>query len=301
MGSAVYEMGKAAFHLNVGKVLQLLQQRRQSIPRLHTDTVQTGLNFNMYRYRVSLSGCFTLHRPDGGNIEYGEQKVVLHGKGKLHQREGTQHKNILGNANGAVTGVDLELAKLIADEIGVELEIVDMNFDLLIDSLKSGKGDLVAAGMTATAARAEIIDFSTIYISLGLKVVVPANTDIKSFDDIDGKKVAVQESTTADIFAQEHYKNSEILGFKTAIDACNAVKSGNVDCAVVDMLPAEYMTTNSPDIDLMEGLVSAEETAMAVAKGHEDLLAVVNQVLEKAMADGTLDALFNKHMENFAL
>lgn len=205
------------------------------------------------------------------------------------------------DASGAVTGVDLELAKLIADEIGVELEIVDMNFDLLIDSLKSGKGDLVAAGMTATEARAEIIDFSTIYISLGLKVVVPVGTDIKSFDEIDGKKVAVQESTTADIFAQENYKNSEILGFKTAIDACNAVKSGNVDCAVVDMLPAEYMTSNSPEIDLMEGLVSAESTAMAVAKGHEDLLAVVNQVLEKAMSDGTLDEFFNKHMENFTL
>lgn len=205
------------------------------------------------------------------------------------------------DASGAVTGVDLELAKLIADEIGVDLEIVDMNFDLLIDSLKSGKGDLVAAGMTATAARAEIIDFSTIYISLGLKVVVPANSIVNSFDDIDGKKIAVQESTTADIFAQEHYKNAEILGFKTAIDACNAVKSGNVDCAIVDMLPAEYMTSNSPDINLLEGLVSAEETAMAVAKGHEDLLAVVNKVLEKAMTDGTLDELFNKHMENFAL
>ncbi len=205
------------------------------------------------------------------------------------------------DAQGNVVGVDLELAQKVADAIGVEMEIVDMDFDLLIDSLKNGKGDLVAAGMTARPDRAEIIDFSTIYISMGLKVIVPVGTDIKTFDDLDGKKIAVQEATTADIYAQENYKNAEILSFKSAIDAGNAVKSGNADCAIVDMLPAEYMTANSPEIELMDELLSAEDTAMGVAKGHEDLLAVVNEVLEKAMEDGSLEASFDKHMENFEL
>lgn len=205
------------------------------------------------------------------------------------------------DAEGKVAGVDIDSAQKIADKLGVELEMVDMDFDLLIDALKNGKGDLVAAGMTATAARAEIIDFSVIYISMGLKVIVPVGTDIKDFDGLDGKKIAVQEATTAHIYAQEHYKNAELLPFKSAIDAGNAVKSGNADCAIIDMLPAEYMTANSPEIELMEGLLSEEETAMGVAKGQEDFLAVVNEVLEGIMADGSLQASFDKHMQNFSL
>ena len=206
------------------------------------------------------------------------------------------------NSEGKITGVDMDLAQKVADKIGVELEIVDMNFDLLIDALKNGKGDLVASGMTARPDRAEIIDFSTIYISMGLKVIIPVGSEIKTFDDLDGKKIAVQEATTADIYAQENYKNAQLLEFKSAVDASNAVKSGNADCAIVDMLPAEYLTTQSPDaIQLMPDLLSAEDTAMGVAKGHEDFLAVVNEVLETAMKDGFLDDSFNKHMENFSL
>ena len=205
------------------------------------------------------------------------------------------------DADGNVAGVDMDSCQKIADALGVELEIVDMDFELLIDSLKSGKGDLVAAGMTRTDARAEIIDFSIIYISMGLKVVVPAQTDIGTFDDLDGKKIAVQEATTADIYVQENYKNAQIMQFKTAIDAANAVKSGNADCAVIDMLPAEYLTSNSDEINLMEGLLSAEDTAMGVAKGNEDLLAVVNEVLQGIMDDGSLQESFDAHMVNFSL
>ena len=205
------------------------------------------------------------------------------------------------DGEGNVVGVDLDLAHKIADEVGVELEIIDMNFDLLIDSLKNHKGDLVAAGMTRTDARAEVIDFSDIYISMGLKVIVPVGTDIKSFDDLADKKIAVQEATTADIYVQENYPDATPMQFKSAIDAGNAVKSGNADCAVIDMLPAEYMTSNSPEIELMPDLLSAEDTAMGVAKGQEDFLAIVNKVLHEAMDSGFLDESFDKHMQNFSL
>lgn len=205
------------------------------------------------------------------------------------------------DSEGNPVGVDIDSVQYMADKLGVELEIVDMDFDLLIDSLKNGKGDIVAAGMTARADRAEIVDFSVIYISMGLKVIVPANSDIKTFDDLDGKRIAVQEATTADIYAQENYKNAEILAFKSAIDAGNAVKSGNADCAILDLLPAEYMTANSDEIVLMEDLLSAEDTAMAVAKGNSELLNFVNECLNELMESGSLDNSFNAHMENFSL
>ena len=202
--------------------------------------------------------------------------------------------------NGEVVGVDMDLAKLVADELGVELEIVDMNFDLLIGALKSGKGNLVSAGMTATAERAEEIDFTVIYIKMGLKVIIPVGSDITSFDDLADKKIAVQEATTADIYVQQNYTEATPMQFKNPVDAVNAVLSGNADAAIVDLLPAEAMSAaNASELILMEGLLSEEETAMAVAKGQEDFLALVNQVLTKALADGTLDELFASHMAKF--
>ncbi len=205
------------------------------------------------------------------------------------------------SAEGEPVGVDIDLSQAIADKMGVELQVVDMDFDLLIDSLKNGKGDLVAAGMTARPDRAEIIDFSTVYISMGLKVILPAGSEITSFDQLDGKKIAVQEATTADIYAQENYPKAKILSFKSAIDAGNAVKSGNADAAIMDLLPAEYMTANSEEITLMDDLLAAEETAMGVAKGNEDFLALVNETLEELMENGKLQEYFDSHMKNFEL
>ena len=204
--------------------------------------------------------------------------------------------------DGQPAGVDIDLAQKIADEIGVELEVIDMDFDLLIEALMNGKGDLVAAGMTRTDERAESIDFSVIYISMGLKVIVPVDTDIASFDDLADKTIAVQLGTTADIFVEENFPDAEPLAFKSAVEAGNAVANGQADAAIIDLLPAEYIVSqNNEAIKLMDGLISEEETAMGVAKGHEDFLAVVNAVLTEAIESGYMDEIFDQHMQSFTL
>ena len=204
--------------------------------------------------------------------------------------------------DGEPAGVDIDLAQKIADKLGVELEVIDMDFDLLIEALKNGKGDLIAAGMTRTDERAEEIDFSVIYISMGLKAVVPVGTDIVTFDDMADKSIAVQLGTTADIFVEENYPDATPLQFKSAVEAGNAVANGQADCAIIDLLPAEYMVSQNPDaIALMDGLVSAEDTAMGVAKGHEDLLAVVDEVLTECIETGYVDEVFDYHMTSFSL
>ena len=204
--------------------------------------------------------------------------------------------------DGQPAGVDIDLSNKIAEALGVELEIIDMDFDLLIEALKSGKGDLVAAGMTRTDERAKSIDFSMIYISMGLKVMVPIGTDIETFDDLEGKTIAVQLGTTADIFVEENIPTAEPLAFKSAVEAGNAVANGQADAAIIDLLPAEYMASQNTDkVYLMEGLISEEETAMGVAKGQEDFLAVVNEVLADAVESGYLQEIFDQHMASFSL
>ena len=135
--------------------------------------------------------------------------------------------------DGKPAGVDIDLAQLVADELGVELEVLDMDFNLLIESLKSGKGQLIAAGMTATPERAEQIDFSITYTLNGLILLVPKGSDIKTADDLAGKNIAVQESTTAHIYAQEEL-GIEPLAFKNANECATAVMGGKADAAILD-------------------------------------------------------------------
>ena len=202
--------------------------------------------------------------------------------------------------DGKPAGVDIDLAQLVADELGVELEVLDMDFNLLIESLKSGKGQLIAAGMTATSERAEQIDFSITYTLNGLILLVPKGSDIKTADDLAGKNIAVQESTTAHIYAQEEL-GIEPLAFKDANECATAVdgrKSGRGhpgQGACADAGNGEPGNPGTPET--VEQLLTEEEMAMGVAKGNEDLLEVVNSVLQKAMDDGTVESLTDKHLK----
>lgn len=199
--------------------------------------------------------------------------------------------------DGKPAGVDIDLAQLVADELGVELEVLDMDFNLLIESLKSGKGQLIAAGMTATSERAEQIDFSITYTLNGLILLVPKGSDIKTADDLAGKNIAVQESTTAHIYAQEEL-GIEPLAFKNANECATAVMGGKADAAILDKVPAQTLAMANPDaLETVEQLLTEEEMAMGVAKGNEDLLEVVNSVLQKAMDDGTVESLTDKHLK----
>lgn len=201
-----------------------------------------------------------------------------------------------------IQGIDAELAKLIADELGVELEIVDMNFDLLIDAVNSGKGNIVAAGMSITDERKKAVDFSIPYIDTQLVVIVKEGSDIKSFADFDGKKISVQESTTSDLYLSdtEDVAPSEIMRFKSAVEAGNALSVGKSDGVLMDKPTAENVVAANEGMVILTGeTVSEEQYAMAVPKGQEDFLAVVDEVLQKAVDEGQVDEFIAYHMKNY--
>jgi polar amino acid transport system substrate-binding protein len=200
--------------------------------------------------------------------------------------------------SGNPAGVDIDLAQLVADDLGVQLEVLDMNFDLLIDALKSGKGDFIAAGMTATEERATQIDFTDTYVSNGLLMVVPVDSDITTVADLNGKVIAVQTGTTADLYAQDETDAKEVLTFNTPIDAAAAVSSGKADVAIIDNLPAKSIAESSNGkLIVLDEFVTEEPMAMGVAKGQEDLVAEINKVLKQAQADGTIQKLLDEHYE----
>lgn len=201
--------------------------------------------------------------------------------------------------NGEPTGVDVELAQMIADELGVELEILDMDFDLLTDALKSGKGDLVAAGMSIDEERAQQVDFSVPYVDSTIMIVVAEGSEITGPDDLVGKKISVQESTTSDLYVTDNVEAGEILRFKDAVEAGRVVQNGKADVAVIDVMTAKNVVAASNGaLVLLDGALANEQYAMAVAKGDAGLLALVDEVLQKAVDEGKVEELIAFHMEN---
>lgn len=199
---------------------------------------------------------------------------------------------------GQPAGVDIDLSQLVADALGVELKVIDMDFGLLVEALKSGKGDLVAAGMTATPEREMSIDFSLPYVQNSLVLLVPVDSDITSVDQIAGKTLTIQESTTAHIYAMDELGINDGLAFKTTNECASALMGGKADVSIMDILPAKSLAgVSNGTLKVIEEPITLEQTVMGIAKGEEDLVEFVNSVLEKALADGVIDELIEKHIE----
>lgn len=199
-------------------------------------------------------------------------------------------------SNNEVAGVDVEIAQAIADELGVELEVVDMDFDGIVMAVQTGKGDLGIAGMTATDERRENVDFSINYVSTTQNIIVKEGNDqIKTPDDLSGKKIGVQMGTTGDLFASD-VEGAQISRFKTGPDAGLALANGQIDAVVIDAMPAQQIVDANTGLVVLEEPFTEEQYAIAIAKGNDALKAVVDSVLEKMLADGTVDALIEKHM-----
>lgn len=193
-------------------------------------------------------------------------------------------------------GVDVDISQAIADELGVALEVIDMDFDAIVTAVQSGQGDLGVAGMTNTPERANSVGFSINYVSTTQMIIVQEGSDIQSADDLVGKNIGVQLGTTGDIFASEYIEGAEVNGFKTGADAGMALANGQVDAVIIDEMPASQIVSANAGLVVLEEPLTEEQYAIAIAKGNDDLKAVVDEVLTALIADGTVDALIEKHM-----
>jgi len=201
------------------------------------------------------------------------------------------------DANGNVAGVDVEISKKIAAELGVEAEIVPMAFDGIIAAVQAGKGDIGAAGITATEERAKQVAFSANYVDTGIYIIVPEGSEkVASPDDIAaGVAVGVQLGTTSDLFVSD--TEAEVGRYTTVADAVVALQAGKVDAVVADELPAKDAVANNTGLVIIDEPLTVEQYAIAVNKDNEDLLEVVNKVVEAMVTSGEMEQLIAEHME----
>ena len=197
-------------------------------------------------------------------------------------------------------GFDMDLARALAKEMGMELEIQSMGFDALIPALDSGTIDMIASGVSITPERQQKVAFSAPYYKSGLSILVKnENTTIKNFKDLEGKKIAVQIGTTS---AEEARKipGAVVREFNGVPETFMELKAGGVD-AVVNDLPVNqyYLGQFEKKGDAFAKLATtelknAEDYGIAVAKKNTELAGKVNKALETLKANGEYDKLHQK-------
>ncbi len=199
-----------------------------------------------------------------------------------------------------VIGIDAEIAEKIAEKLGMQLQIVDIEFGAIIAGVQSGKYDMGMAGMTVTEERQQSVNFSTTYATGVQVIIVPEGSEITSFDDIaDGAyKVGVQLSTTGDIYATDDLDgtDSEIVEYETGNDAVAALVSGKVDAVIIDNEPAKAYVAANEGLTILDTDYVTEDYAICVAKENEELLGNINTALEELIADGTVKSIIDKYI-----
>lgn len=193
-----------------------------------------------------------------------------------------------------VVGIEVEILQLIADELGVQLVIEKMDFDSVLPGVQSGKYDVGMSGITITEKRKKNADFTQPYFLASQAIVVLADSSISGKADLTGKKISVQTGTTADEYCRA--EGYEVYAYQANNDACSALTSGKVDAWVVDNEVALDLSaqTNGATKVLNEAMTS-EPYGFAFAKGSTTLVAKIDELLDKWLADGTIKAIFDKY------
>ena len=197
--------------------------------------------------------------------------------------------------SGEFEGIDIETAQAIADKLGLELQIDDMDFDAALLSVQQGKADIVMAGVTVTDERKAVMDFSDSYATGIQSIIVPEGSDIASPDDLAGKKIGTQRGTTGYIYCSDDFGDENVVAYDDGLTAVQALNNGQVDAVVIDNAPAQEFIAANPGLKILDTSYAEEDYAIGMAK-NSPLEDAVNSVLEELKADGTLQAIVDKYI-----
>lgn len=198
--------------------------------------------------------------------------------------------------NGQIAGIDAEIAKAVADKLGMNLEIKDMEFDSLIPAVQGGSVDIVFAGMTVTDERKESVNFSDSYATGVQVIIVKEGSDIATADDLEGKTIGVQSGTTGDIYCTDDYGQENVKQFSSGALAVAALVNGQIDCVVIDNEPAKNFVAANAGLKILGTEYIKEDYAAAISKTNTDLLDKVNKAISELKADGTIDKIIGKYI-----
>ena len=195
-----------------------------------------------------------------------------------------------------IVGIDAEIAAAIAEKLGMTLEIQDTEFGSIIAGVQTGKYDIGMAGMTVTEERKQTVNFTDTYATGIQSIIVKEGSDIKSVDDLEGKKIGVQQDTTGHIYASDDYGDEAVTPFNKGTDAVAALVAGKVDCVIIDNEPAKAYVEANEGLVILDTEYLTEEYAIYISKDNTELLDKVNTALGELIADGTVQTIIDKYI-----
>ena len=202
-----------------------------------------------------------------------------------------------------IVGIDVEIAKAVANKMGYELQVDDMEFESIIPAVQTGKADFGFAGMTVTEDRALLVDFTNTYATGVQVIIVKEGSPITCSDDVfvEGKNytIGVQLSTTGDLYSTWDLEDeglATVSRFASGMDAVMALNSGKVDCVIIDNEPAKAYIASNPGLKILETEYVTEDYAAAIKKGNTELLDAFNAALQELIDDGTVGKIIDKYI-----
>lgn len=195
-----------------------------------------------------------------------------------------------------VVGIDAEIAGLIADKLGLELVIEDVEFDSIIPGVQAGKYDMGMAGMTVTDERKEKVNFSDSYAKGVQVVIVKADSTIASIDDLKDKKIGVQQATTGDIYASDDFGEANVTKYANGNLAVEGLKAGKVDAVIIDNEPAKAYVKANEGLKILETSYADEDYAISFNKDNTELQSKVNAALKELIEDGSVQKIVDKYI-----
>lgn len=201
--------------------------------------------------------------------------------------------HILNDGQDEIVGFEIEIAKKIAEALGVELKIVDMSFDGLLTALNSSQVDMVFAGMTPTSERAEVIDFSDIYYTATQAVVVRTE-DLdyyNSIEDFADKKIGVQRNSLQETIFNQYFTNSNLVSLTKIPNIILELKNSTIDATIIELPVAKGYISQYPELSIANIELPVEEggAAIAMRKGDTELLNAVNEVLDNLIQNNYIE------------
>lgn len=199
---------------------------------------------------------------------------------------------------GDIVGIDVEIAKAIATELGMSLEIEDMAFDSIIPAVQSGKADFGAAGITVSESRKQSVNFSDPYAAATQVIIVKEDSGISGMADLDGKTVGVQLGTTGDIYVSDDAElGVEVIErYNKGFEAVQALGQNKIDAVIIDGEPAKVFVSQNEGLKILDEAYTEEEYALCLNKDNTALLEDINATIAKLKESGELQAIVDKYI-----
>ena len=204
--------------------------------------------------------------------------------------------------SGKVIGIDAEVAAAIAEKLGLELQIDDMDFDAALKAAQDGKSDMVMAGVTVNADRQLVMDFSDSYATGVQSIIVKEGSPIASADDLaKAQKIGTQRGTTGYIYCSDTpekggFGEDHVVAYDDGIAAVQALMNGQVDAVVIDNAPAKAFVEKNPGLKILDTEYVTEDYAIGFAKNNTALKDAVNKALKELIEDGTVQKIIDKYI-----